>query len=166
MAYRGNEFIAIGKLAERTGVAVSALRFYEEKGLVKALRSSSGHRQFKRSDIRRISFVLAAQKLGFTLPEIREQLDSLPDARTPTKADWEKLSRKFKAEIEQRIAGLEQLRDTLDSCIGCGCLSLQKCRLYNPDDQAAELGAGPRYLKGNTPPSQTTYQSRPKHPAE
>jgi len=128
--------------------------------------SSSGHRQFKRSDIRRISFVLAAQKPGFTLPEIREQLDSLPDARTPTKADWEKLSRQLKAEIEQRIAGLEKLRDTLDSCIGCGCLSLEKCRLYNPDDQASELGTDPRYLQGNTPPSQTAHQSRTKHPAE
>ncbi len=146
MAYRGNEFIAIGQLAKRTGLAVSALRFYEEKGLVKAGRSESGHRQFKRSDIRRVSFVMAAQKLGFTLPEIREQLDNLPDSRTPTKADWGKLGKQFKEQIQQRIEDLEKLRDKLDSCIGCGCLSLQKCRLYNPDDEAAALGDGPRFL--------------------
>lgn len=151
MAYRGNEFIAIGQLAKRTGVAVSALRFYEEKGLVKASRSQSGHRQFKRSDIRRISFVLATQRLGFTLPEIREQLATLPESRTPTKADWARLGKQFKVEIEGRIAALEKLRDTLDSCIGCGCLSLQKCRLYNPDDEAADLGAGARYLLGDDP---------------
>lgn len=151
MAYRGHEFIAIGQLAKRTGVAVSALRFYEEKGLVKAGRSPSGHRQFKRSDIRRISFVLATQRLGFTLPEIREQLATLPQSRTPTKADWARLGKQFKGEIEERIAALEKLRDTLDSCIGCGCLSLQKCRLYNPDDEVADLGAGARYLLGDSP---------------
>ena len=89
---------------------------------------------------------MVAQKLGFTLPEIRQQLDKLPQARTPTRADWTKLSRQFRIEIDQRITALEQLRDTLDGCIGCGCLSLQRCKLYNPDDSAAKLGNGPRYL--------------------
>ena len=146
MAYRGNELLPIGEIAQRTGVAVSALRFYEDSGLLKPRRNNSGHRRYLRADIRRVSFILVAQKLGFTLPEIRQQLDKLPQARTPTRADWTKLSKQFRIEIDQRIAALEQLRDTLDGCIGCGCLSLQRCKLYNPDDSAATLGNGPRYL--------------------
>ena len=149
MAYRGNESLPIGQIAKRTGTAVSALRFYEESGLLKPQRNSSGHRRYLRSDIRRVSFILVAQKLGFTLPEIRQQLDTLPDARTPTKADWTKLPKQFRVEIDERIAALAQLRDTLEGCIGCGCLSLQRCKLYNPDDGAAQLGSGPRYLLGN-----------------
>ncbi len=149
MAYRGDETISIGQLAERTGVAVSALRFYEDSGLIFANRNNGGHRRFKRSDIRRVSFVLAVQRLGFSLPEIRTQLERLPDKRTPTRSDWEQLARHFREDINARIHALEQLRDTLDGCIGCGCLSMQKCRLYNPDDKAAVLGAGPRYLLGD-----------------
>ena len=149
MTYRGNELLPIGQIAKRTGIAVSALRFYEESGLLQPQRNSSGHRRYRRADIRRVSFILVAQKLGFTLPEIRQQLNALPDARTPTKADWTKLSKQFRVEIDERIAALEQLRDTLDGCIGCGCLSLQRCKLYNPDDSAAQLGRGPRYLLGD-----------------
>lgn len=151
MAYRGDEVLPIGKLAERTGVAVSALRFYADSGLLHPFRSASGHRQFRRADIRRVSFILAAQRLGFTLPEIQQQLEGLPDARTPTKSDWSRLGKNFRAHIESKIQDLQRLKETLDTCIGCGCLSLQKCRLYNPEDSAAELGAGPRYLMGDFP---------------
>ena len=150
MAYRGNELLAIGQIAKRTGTTVSALRFYEESGLLQPQRNSSGHRRYLRSDIRRISFILVAQQLGFTLPEIRQQLSTLPNARTPTKTDWTELALQFQGQINERITALEQLRDTLDSCIGCGCLSLQNCRLYNHNDSAATLGAGPRYLLGDT----------------
>ncbi|MGB1257834.1 MAG: redox-sensitive transcriptional activator SoxR [Thiolinea sp.] len=149
MAYRGNEVLSIGLISERTGVTVSALRFYEEKGLLQPQRNQSGHRRYRRADIRRVSFVRVAQKLGFTLPEIQQQLDTLPNSRTPTKADWAKLARQFRVEIDARISALEQLRDTLDGCIGCGCLSLQKCELYNRNDEAAALGSGPRYLLGD-----------------
>lgn len=149
MAYRGNEVLSIGLISERTGVTVSALRFYEEKGLLQPQRNQSGHRRYRRADIRRVSFVRVAQKLGFTLPEIQRQLDTLPNSRTPTKADWAKLARQFRVEIDTRINALEQLRDTLDGCIGCGCLSLQKCELYNRNDEAAALGNGPRYLLGD-----------------
>ncbi|MEZ5480436.1 MAG: redox-sensitive transcriptional activator SoxR, partial [Thiolinea sp.] len=142
MAYRGDDNISIGQLAKRTGLAVSAIRFYEDSGLLQATRNAGGHRRFRRSDIRRVSFILVAQQLGFTLPEIRLQLTSLPEQRTPTLHDWEQLAGQFRASINQRIHALEQLRDTLDSCIGCGCLSLEKCRLYNPDDRAATLGQG------------------------
>lgn len=150
MAYRGDETMSIGKLAQRSGLAVSAIRFYEENGLIHAGRTAAGHRFFKRSDIRRVSFILIAQRLGFSLAEIRQQLASLPDSRTPTKSDWEKLSRNFRGVIDERISALALLRDTLDGCIGCGCLSLSRCRLYNQDDQAATLGQGPRYLLGNS----------------
>ncbi|MGB0848345.1 MAG: redox-sensitive transcriptional activator SoxR [Thiolinea sp.] len=149
MAYRGNEVLSIGLISERTGITVSALRFYEEKGLLQPQRNQSGHRRYRRADIRRVSFVRVAQKLGFTLPEIQHQLDTLPNSRTPTKADWAKLARQFRVEIDARISALEQLRDTLDGCIGCGCLSQQKCELYNQNDEAAALGSGPRYLLGD-----------------
>jgi len=123
--------------------------------MLKPQRNNSGHRRYLRADIRRVSFILVAQKLGFTLPEIRTQLDKLPESRTPTKADWTKLARQFRAQIDARINDLEQLRDTLDGCIGCGCLSLKRCQLYNRDDQAAVLGTGPRYLLGDDSSQQT-----------
>ena len=141
----------IGRVAARTGLSVSAIRFYEDKGLVKSERNTGGQRVFAASDIRRISFVLAAQKLGFSLAEIKDQLDKLPNGRTPTKADWAKISTQFSVIINERIAALSLLRDKLDGCIGCGCLSLTSCALYNADDVAASKGAGPRYLMGDRP---------------
>lgn len=144
------ELLSIGKLAERTGLSITAIRFYEAEGLVSAQRNAGGQRRFIRADIRRLSFVKISQGLGFSLNEIRQVLSQLPEGRTPTKLDWEKLSRVFARDIDQRIEALERLRETLTGCIGCGCLSLSKCRLYNPEDQAATLGVGPRYLMGNT----------------
>ena len=141
--------ISIGQMAARTGLAVSAIRYYEAEGLVRAVRSAGGQRQFHRADIRRLSFVRITQQLGFSIAEIRAQMDRLPDGRTPTKRDWEKLARGFRAELDARIAALEALRDNLDGCIGCGCLSLKRCGLYNPDDGARRLGSGPRYLMGD-----------------
>ncbi len=141
----------IGKVAERTGISVSAIRFYEEKGLVSSERNRGGQRVFEASDIRRISFIIIAQKLGFSLAEIQAQLNRLPDNRTPTKQDWAKISRNFKNEINARIEGLTRLRDKLDGCIGCGCLSLKVCGIYNENDRAALKGSGPRYLIGDKP---------------
>ena len=138
--------ILIGKVAERTGVSVSAIRFYEDAGLVIAGRNKGGQRVFETADIRRISFVIIAQKLGFSLRQIKNQLDALPNKRTPTLADWEKISQSFSVDIDDRIYALTQLRDKLTGCIGCGCLSLKKCALYNQDDIAAKAGPGPRYL--------------------
>lgn len=148
---RGGDLLSIGQLASRTGLSVSAIRFYETKGLIAPLRNPGGQRRFLRADIRRLSFILIAQQLGFSLQEIRRRLAALPDGRAPTRADWSRLSRAFRAEIEDRIETLSQLRDKLDGCIGCGCLSLQNCALYNPEDRAAGLGVGPRYLLGDKP---------------
>ena len=145
---RGNELLAIGELAARTGLSVSAIRFYEEKGLVRALRTAGGQRRFLRSDIRRLSFALIAQQIGCTLPEIAAELARLPQGRTPTHADWRQISNGFSKLLDRRIAALQRMRDTLDGCIGCGCLSLKKCALYNRDDRAARTGAGPRYAMG------------------
>lgn len=143
--------LTIGYLAERTGLAVSAIRYYETQGLLEPWRNTGGQRRFHRADIRRLSFILIAQKFGFTLPEIRAQLDSLPNGRTPTKEDWSRLSAGFRSHLDARIATLEKLRDSLDGCIGCGCLSLPSCALYNAQDKAAEKGQGPRYLMGDSP---------------
>lgn len=140
------DFIPIGELARRTGSSVSAIRFYEDKGLLDSLRSSGGQRRFLRSDIRRLSFIRIVQQCGFTIQDIREMLDGLPHGRTPTKADWTKLSRVMRAELDRRITLMEGLRDRLDGCIGCGCLSLRACRLYNPDDQRGGDGPGPHRL--------------------
>ena len=148
---RAQDVLTIGDLANRTGLSVSAIRFYEEKGLVTSTRNAGGQRRFVRSDIRRLSFVLIAQQLGFTIEQIRQQLQSLPLERTPTKSDWTKMSHGFRKELDARIDLLVQLRDNLDSCIGCGCLSLRKCALYNPTDRAARKGQGPRYLMGDRP---------------
>ncbi|MEM7508491.1 MAG: redox-sensitive transcriptional activator SoxR [Pseudomonadota bacterium] len=148
---RANDWLTIGQLAERTGLSVSAIRFYESRGLVAALRSAGGQRRFLRADIRRLSFVLIAQKFGFSITEIGEVLADLPSGRTPTKRDWTRISTGFRAVLDQRIETLSQLRERLDGCIGCGCLSLKKCRLYNPQDEARRHGAGPRYLMGDRP---------------
>lgn len=138
--------LSIGDLAARTGLAVSAIRYYEEQGLVAPGRNAGGQRRYMRSDIRRLSFVMAAQRFGFTISEIRTQLQKLPEGRTPTKRDWSKISRSFRHQLDERIAALTKLRDNLDSCIGCGCLSLQRCRLVNPNDKAANDGPGPRFV--------------------
>ena len=143
--------LTIGQIAKRTGLAVSAIRYYETQGLVSPERNAGGQRRYLRSDIRRLSFVLIAQQFGFTIAQIRAQFALLPDGRTPTKADWSRISRSFREELDQRIETLTKLRDNLDGCIGCGCLSLSKCKLYNPEDRAEKLGAGPRYLMGDTP---------------
>lgn len=143
--------MTIGALADRTGLAVSAIRYYEGQGLIQPWRNSGGQRRFERADLRRLSFVLIAQKFGFTLPQIKQQLDALPNGRTPTKEDWAKMSGAFKAVLDERIDTLIQLRDNLDGCIGCGCLSLPNCALFNPADNAAKKGAGPRYLMGDRP---------------
>ncbi len=147
---RLSQGLTIGDLADRTGLAVSAIRFYETKGLVSPLRNAGGHRRYDRSDIRKLSFVMIAQELGFPLSRIATLLGTLPDGRPPTRSDWTRMSKEFRTEIDDRIAGLERLRDTLDGCIGCGCLSLDRCALHNPADQARKKGAGPRYLMGDT----------------
>ena len=143
---RGNELLTIGELAARTGIAVSAVRFYEGKGIVHPIRTRGNQRRFLRSDIRRISFTLIAQQLGLTLPQIAVELTRLPEGRTPTSADWERISRGIRKRIETQIAQLQRTLDDLDGCIGCGCLSLRKCALYNPDDRAALGGVGPRFI--------------------
>jgi MerR family transcriptional regulator, redox-sensitive transcriptional activator SoxR len=148
-----HEWLTIGEVAERTGVAHSALRYYEAEGLLSAVRTEGGQRRFPREALRRIAFIGAAQTVGLTLEEIRASLEGLPQARTPTKADWDRLSRAWRPLLDARIASLERLRDQLTECIGCGCLSLKTCALYNPGDRAARNGAGPRYLLGDRPPA-------------
>jgi MerR family transcriptional regulator, redox-sensitive transcriptional activator SoxR len=145
-----SDVLTIGELAERAGVAPSALRFYEQQGLIASFRSEGGQRRFEREVLRRVSFIRIAQQLGVSLDEIRQSMASLPDGRTPTKADWERLARSWRARLNERIATLEKLRDNLGDCIGCGCLSLKACALYNSADGAAALGAGPRYLLGDS----------------
>lgn len=143
-----DRFITIGQLAARTGVAVSAIRFYEDRGLLQALRTGGNQRRFLRSDIRRVSFILIAQKLGLALGEIEVRLAELPQGRAPTLSDWQQISRRMRLEIDQRINLLTRTRNQLDQCIGCGCLSLQKCQLYNKDDRLGAKGAGPRAILG------------------
>lgn len=144
-----HDLISIGELGERTGVATSALRFYEAEGLISSVRSPGGQRRYEREVIRRVSFVRIAQSVGLSLDEIRSALASLPRSRTPTQADWTRLSRAWRPQLDEQIALLQRLRDQLDSCIGCGCLSLRRCALYNQGDRAATLGPGPRYLLGD-----------------
>jgi MerR family redox-sensitive transcriptional activator SoxR len=141
--------LSIGDVARRTGVPVTALRFYESKGLMKPSRATSGHRRYPRETLRRVSFILAAQRVGLSLREIGLALASLPGSRTPTAEDWSRLSDSWRPILEKRIKALELLRDQLDTCIGCGCLSLATCALHNPDDRVAALGPGPRYLLGD-----------------
>jgi MerR family transcriptional regulator, redox-sensitive transcriptional activator SoxR len=141
--------LAIGDLAARTGLSVAAIRHYETLGLIAPLRNAGGHRRYDRSDIRRLSFLMIAQALGFSLSRIGGALAELPQGRTPTRDDWSAMAPTFRAEIDDRIAQLTQLRDRLDGCIGCGCLSLDRCALWNPGDAARHRGAGPRYLLGD-----------------
>jgi MerR family redox-sensitive transcriptional activator SoxR len=148
--------LSIGEVSGRTGVASSALRFYETAHLIHAHRTEGGQRRYDREVLRRVSFIRIAQQLGLSLDEIRAQLSSLPDGRTPTKADWARLSHSWRPRLDEQIAMMTRLRDTLTDCIGCGCLSLRSCALYNPDDTAGRLGAGPRYLLGDQPARPST----------
>jgi len=141
--------LTIGYVAARTGLAASAIRYYEEEGLVAPDRNASGHRRYARSDIRRLSFVMISQQLGFTIPEIRAALADLPEYRTPNKGDWARISRRFGKVLDARIEQMQALRARLDGCIGCGCLSLKTCALYNPKDKARVRGQGPRYVMGD-----------------
>ena len=142
-----DDVIPIGMLATRTGVAVSAIRFYEDKGLIHAVRTGGNQRRFLRSDIRRVSFILIAQRLGLALAEIEEQLATLPEGRTPTPRDWQKISHSMRTAIDEKIKLLTRTRAKLDECIGCGCLSLLKCQLYNREDKMGAAGAtGPRLV--------------------
>lgn len=144
-----SDLLTIGEAAARAGLATSALRFYEAEGLIQSERTAGNQRRFRRHELRRIALIRAAQSLGLTLHEVAEALDSLPERRAPSKADWERLAREWRTTIEERIAALQRLRDEVSSCIGCGCLSLQSCGLYNADDRAASLGGGARYLMGD-----------------
>lgn len=147
--------IPIGALAKRSGVNASTLRFYEMQGLIKSMRSPGGRRVFTRDVLRRVAFIRVAQTVGLTLEDIRAALRELPNQRTPTKSDWERLSRAWRPALDQRIEFLMRLRDRLSSCIGCGCLSLKTCALYNPNDAAQVRGTGPRYLLGDVPQTVT-----------
>jgi len=138
--------LPIGALAERTGVAPSALRFYEAEGLISSQRTDGGQRRYHRDAIRRVSFVRVAQQVGLSLEEIREALESLPNHRTPTEKDWHELSTSWRPRLDEQIALLERLRDKLDACIGCGCLSLPICHIVNPHDRVHEHGPGPRFV--------------------
>ena len=139
--------LTIGELARRTGLSVSAIRFYEARGLVEAIRTSGNQRRFLRADIRRLSFALIARQLGLTLNEIEAELATLPRGRAPTRSDWAAISTRLRSTLDARIAMLEATRDRLDGCIGCGCLSLKKCALFNAGDRWGEGGAGPRVLR-------------------
>ena len=141
-----NDLLPIGELARRTGLAVSAIRFYEDKGLIQAFRTMGNQRRFLRSDIRRLSFILIAQKLGLGLTEIEVELSKLPQGRTPTLGDWRAISQSMRGMIDDKIKLLSLTRRKLDECIGCGCLSLQRCQLYNRDDRARAGGTGPRFV--------------------
>ena len=140
------ELLTIGDMAARSGVAPSALRFYEREGLIRSTRTSGNQRRYQRAELRRVAFIKVSQQVGISLDEIRSALHSLPDGRTPTKADWARLSAHWRKELDSRIALMERLRDQLTGCIGCGCLSLKRCTLYNPDDRRAAEGPGPRAL--------------------
>ena len=146
LAKRG---LTIGYVSERIGLPQSTIRYYEDEGLVTPDRNESGHRRYARADIRRLSFVMISQGLGFSIAEIRGALRTLPEHRTPNKADWARISRRFGAVLDRRIEQMQALRERLDGCIGCGCLSLKTCALYNKRDRAARKGAGPRYLMGD-----------------
>lgn len=145
--------VTIGELARRAGVATSALRYYEQLGLISSERTAGGQRRYPRATLRRVAFIRAAQTVGLSLEEVRAALALLPDERTPSKTDWNKVSATWIRRIDERIAELERLRQTLNGCVGCGCLSLRTCRLSNPGDTAATRGTGPRWLLGDTPPA-------------
>ncbi len=144
-----DRLLTIGEVAARAGLATSAIRFYEANGLIASERNAAGHRRFRADVLRRVSFVRVAQRVGLSLGEIGAALASLPESRTPTRRDWAKLARSWQPVIDERIALLEAMRAKLDGCIGCGCLSLDTCGIYNLDDEAALLGTGPRWLLGD-----------------
>ena len=143
--------LSIGKVAERSGVAASALRFYERQGLIEAARSEGNQRRYDRAVLRRIAFIQAGRAAGVTLAEIQRSLDGLPRSRTPSRKDWERLSNKWRDDLDARIETLEALRDRLTTCIGCGCLSIDQCDLLNPDDEVEARGAGAHYLRSDSP---------------
>jgi MerR family redox-sensitive transcriptional activator SoxR len=143
-----DDVLPIGALAQRTGLAVSAIRYYETQGLLCSQRTSGNQRRFLRSDIRRLSFILIAQKLGLGLAEIEAALVTLPQGRTPTQSDWLRINRSLRRQLDAKIQLLTRARAKLDECIGCGCLSLPRCQLYNRDDRAGAAGPGPRYVLG------------------
>jgi MerR family transcriptional regulator, redox-sensitive transcriptional activator SoxR len=144
-----SESLTIGEVADRSGVATSALRFYEDRGLIRSERTAAGHRIYERSVLRRIAFIVFAQRVGLTLTEVQGELAKLPQNRVPKRSDWAQMSRSWSVKIDERIADLERLRAGLTECIGCGCLSLDRCQLANPSDQARAAGPGPRYLLGD-----------------
>ena len=148
-----SDLLTIGEVSRRSGVASSALRFYEERELITSERAGSGHRRYPRPVLRRIAFIVFAQRIGLTLDEIGAELAKLPPHHAPTRRDWSRLSRTWTSRIDQRIAELERLKVGLTECIGCGCLSLKRCKLVNPDDRAAARGAGPRYWIGDPRPA-------------
>lgn len=143
-----SKLLSVGEIACRSGVAVSAIHFYEAKGLIHSIRSAGNQRQFARAELRRVAIVKVAQRAGISLGEIREALDTLPTDRAVSARDWARLSRKWKADLEERIHRLTALRDQLGSCIGCGCLSMGTCPLWNPHDRLGEEGPGPRLIEG------------------
>ncbi|CAN5730616.1 redox-sensitive transcriptional activator SoxR [soil metagenome] len=148
---RRDDQLTIGEVAQRSGLATSAVRFYEAEGLISSTRAPSGQRRFARHTLRRLAFIRAARRVGLSLADIADELRALPPGRAPTKAEWAKVSRAWRGRLDDRIADLERLRDDLTGCIGCGCLSLASCRLYNPDDLASANGSGPRFLLGDDP---------------
>ena len=148
---KGPLHLTISEIAKRCGVAASALRFYETKGLIQSTRTSGNQRRYHSSVVRRVSVIRVAQNLGLTLEEVAQAFRSLPDERTPTKRDWEQLSKSWKHHLDERINRMQDIRDKLTGCIGCGCLSMQSCSLYNKEDNAAAKGTGPRYLLGDSP---------------
>ncbi len=137
--------MTISHVSKRSGVASSALRYYEERGLITSERSGSGHRRYPRSTLRRIAFIVFAQRIGLSLNEIKDELDKLPTHRIPTQKDWSLLSKKWLTQVDARMAELQKLRDGLESCVGCGCLSFEACHFANPEDKVSKAGSGPRY---------------------
>ena len=143
------ELLTIGDFAARSGVAPSALRYYEREGLIRSTRTTGNQRRYQRTELRRVAFIKIAQQVGVSLDEIRDALAALPENRTPTKADWTRLSARWRKRLDERILLMERLRDQLTGCIGCGCLSLKRCTLINPEDRLAAIGPGPRKLLGD-----------------
>jgi len=144
-------WLTVGELAARTSVATSALRFYEDQGLIRSVRTASGHRRYPRAMARVVAFILFAQRIGLSLSEVRDELAKLPSERPPSGREWSRLSAMWQSRIDERMAELERLKRGLTDCIGCGCLSLERCKLLNPRDRAARLGPGPRYWLGDRP---------------
>lgn len=144
------DWLTIGELASRSGVATSALRFYETKDLIRSERTDGNQRRYPRATLRRVALIRAGQEVGLSLAELAEALETLPHDKTPAKGDWERLSKGWRVRMDQQIAELMALRDELSDCIGCGCLSLKSCAIFNPGDVASDLGTGPRYLLGDS----------------